>query len=163
VVLWGFGAILYVVLMASIVPRLLLAELRPDDSVHPYWITMGATAISVFAGARILALPAHLPIPAPTLAGIAFLLWAFGSWWIPLLIALECWRYLLRRIPLVYDPSLWDVVFPLGMYAAASQALGRVTESGPLGVVAKIAVWVAAVAWSATFVAMVVGVRRLRR
>jgi tellurite resistance protein TehA-like permease len=41
VALWGFGAVLYLLLMAIITPRLLLGELSPDQLAPPYWITMG--------------------------------------------------------------------------------------------------------------------------
>ena len=163
VALWGFGAVLYLLLMAIITPRLLLGELSPDQLAPPYWITMGATAITVFAAARILDLRTSLPMAAPTLSSIAFALWAFGTWWIPLLVLLGVWRHLLRRVPLTYEPSLWSMVFPLGMYAAASEAYGRVAGLTVLELVAKVEVWFGLAAWAATFGGMVVGFRRMVR
>ncbi|MGH7921652.1 MAG: tellurite resistance/C4-dicarboxylate transporter family protein [Candidatus Dormibacteraceae bacterium] len=158
VVLWGLGVFLYLVLMATMVPRLLVAEDTPDHLTHPYWITMGATAISVLAAARILALHVQLSasLPPTVLTGIALMLWAFGSWWIPLLAVLEFWRHVLQRTPLRYEPSLWDVVFPLGMYAAASEAFGQVTGIPILVSIAHVEVWFAVVAWVATFAGMLV-------
>ena len=161
VAFWGFAVVLYVLLMAIVVPRLLLGEISPDQLAPPYWITMGATAITVFAASRILALPARLPVPGPTLSGLTFLLWSFGTWWIPLLILLGVWRHLLRRLPLKYEPALWSMVFPLGMYAAASAAFGQVEGLGALQWIARVEVWFGIAAWAATFVAMLHHLREL--
>ena len=84
--LWGLGAVLYVLLMVVILLRLLVTEIAPEQLTPPFWITMRATAITVLAAARILNLRTHLAIPAETLSGLAFALWAF--WWIPLLVVL---------------------------------------------------------------------------
>ena len=151
VALWGFGAILYLLLMAIILPRLVLGEVSADQLAPPYWITMGATAITVLAAARILAVPVRLPIPAPTLSGLTFAFWAFGTWWIPLLLLLGVWRHVLKRVRLVYEPTLWGMVFPLGMYAASSDSFGRITGLGVLESVARVEVWFGLVAWVATF------------
>ncbi len=48
------------------------------------------------------------------------LLWADATFWIPLLILLFAWKYLIRRRKLQYAPALWSIVFPLGSYAAAT-------------------------------------------
>jgi len=48
----------------------------------PYWVPMGATAITVLAGARILSLSASLPAVKATagfVEGFSFALWAFGT------------------------------------------------------------------------------------
>jgi tellurite resistance protein TehA-like permease len=161
--LWAFGAILYLLLMAIITSRLVLGEISPEQLSPPYWVTMGATAITVFAAAHILSLPVRLPIPAATVSGLTFAFWAFGTWWIPLLVLLGLWRHLLKRVPLGYEPSLWSMVFPLGMYAAASQAFGRVAGLGGLEIIAKIEVWVALATWAATFAGMVVSLRKALR
>jgi tellurite resistance protein TehA-like permease len=78
---------------------------------------MGAVAISLLAGAELqdrLGLlrhhPAHLVLPA---------LWRWATALIPVLLAGGTWRHLHRR-PLRYEPSLWCIVFPAGMYATAT-------------------------------------------
>ena len=58
-----------------------------------------------------------------------FTLWAFGTWWIPLLIVLGLWRHVRRHWPLSYEPTLWSVVFPLGMYSVATLSFGKVAPS----------------------------------
>src|SRR5690606_25370838 len=111
---------------------------------------MGATAITVLAGSRILVLPADAPIVTATSAivsGLTFVLWAFGVWWVPLLVIFGVWRHAVRRVPLRYEAELWSIVFPLGMYAVASIHYG--TEVGlPLVVsMGEVGAWIAGAAW----------------
>ena len=121
--LWSVGLVLYLLLVALIMLRWLTVAMTPATLGPPYWILMGATAITVLAGARILNLPAALPVTRATagfVEGFSFTLWAFGTWWIPLLIVLGLWRHVQRHWPLTYEPTLWSVVFPLGMYSVAT-------------------------------------------
>lgn len=160
--MWSVGVILYLVLIAIIMARLLLVDLPPEQLSHPYWVAMGATAITVLTAARILGLHhVELPIPSPVESGLTFMFWAFGSWWIPLLLSLGLWRYLLRRVHLTYQVSLWSIVFPLGMYATASQLFGTVAAIPALVTIAHIAIWFAAAAWILTLVGMLAASRRL--
>ena len=55
------------------------------------------------------------------------------------------------------------MVFPLGMYAAASQAFGQAAGIGLLGSIATVDVWIALAAWLATFVGLIGEVRKLIR
>ena len=131
VCLWGVGVMLYLVLIVIIFLRLLLVEVTPAEMGPAYWIAMGATAISVRAAAGILSIKgpgsAVVATLRPFLLGLSVVLWAFGTWWIPLLVAFGVWRYLVRRYPSTYEPRLWSVVFPLGMYTVASYSLGQTT------------------------------------
>jgi tellurite resistance protein TehA-like permease len=145
VALWGIGVLLYLMLAALVSLRLLDEPVSPHALSPNYWIYMGATAISAFAGARILALPASLPVMMATrqvVSGLSFLLWAFGTWWIPLLVAFGIWRHMVRREHVGYEPALWSMVFPLGMYAVASETYGAVTGLGFMVDIARVAVWV---------------------
>jgi tellurite resistance protein TehA-like permease len=152
--LWAFAVVLYLLLMGVVVSRLVLVELSPQELTPPYWITMGATAITVFAASRILGVPGRLPVDAAAVSDAAFGLWAFGSWWIPLLVVLGVWRHVVRRVPFRYDQALWSMVFPLGMYAAASDAFGRAAGLGALVTIAEVEVWFALAAWLLTFAVM---------
>jgi tellurite resistance protein TehA-like permease len=78
------------------------------------------------------------------------MLWAFGTWWFPLLVVLTVWRVCGRTGLRSYDPSLWSVVFPLGMYSVASMALGRALHTDALTTVGTYASWVALAAWTLT-------------
>jgi tellurite resistance protein TehA-like permease len=85
---------------------------------------------------------------------LSVVLWAFGTWWIPLLVLFGVWRHLLRRYPLTFEPRLWSVVFPLGMYTVASVSLGRAANLGFLVTVARGWLWVGVVAWGAVLAMM---------
>lgn len=51
------------------------------------------------------------------------LFWVIATWWIPLLAASLLWRHVIQRIRPVFDPQYWSMVFPLGMYTAATWVL----------------------------------------
>ena len=150
--LWGVGIVLYLVLVVIIILRLMVIEVTPAEMGPAYWIAMGATAISVRAAAGILGLPDHVGhFPAvelhPFIVGVSLVLWAFGTWWIPLLVLFGLWRHVLRRYPLSYEPRLWSMVFPLGMYTVASYTLGKAGGFGFMVSIARIWVFVGIAAW----------------
>lgn len=149
VVFWSIGLMLYLIIAVLVVARLLVTGLTPQMSLPSYWISMGATAISVLAAAKIVALPGHVPALAATrevVSGVGFVLWAFGSWWIPMLIVLGIWRHFVRRLPFTYDPSWWSLVFPLGMYTVACVRYGQVAGLRFLTDIAAYSIWAAVAA-----------------
>jgi tellurite resistance protein TehA-like permease len=150
--LWSIGLVLYLVLVSLIMLRWLTVAMTPETLGPPYWILMGATAITVLAGAKILNLPATLPVVRATagfVEGFSFALWAFGTWWIPLLVILGFWRHVRRHWPLTYEPTLWSVVFPLGMYSVATLSFGKAARLAFMEPLARFMLWVAVVAWVA--------------
>ncbi len=152
VLFWGVGVVLYLILVVIIFLRLFLIETTPPEMGPAYWILMGATAISVRAAAGILDVGATAPTPLLTemhsfVAGLAVVLWSFGSWFIPLLVLFGLWRHLVRRYSRAYEPKLWSVVFPLGMYAVASVTLGRAIGFDFMQQLAAVWVWIGLAAW----------------
>jgi tellurite resistance protein TehA-like permease len=95
-----------------------------------------------------------LETAAPVVAGVSFILWALGLWWIPLLLLFGIWRHVLRHRPLRYEISLWSIVFPLGMYASASMLFGTVEDLDFMVGIGRIIIWVALLAWLASSLAM---------
>ncbi len=149
--LWCVGLLLYLMIVTLILLRWLTVPMTPATLGPPYWILMGATAISVLAGARDLALPADIPVIRATASfteGFTFALWAFGTWWIPLLIILGLWRHVRRHWPLSYEPTLWSVVFPLGMYSVATLTFGKAAHLAFMEPLARFMLWVAVAAWA---------------
>src|SRR6516165_4788406 len=128
VALWCVGVMLYLLLVSLILLRWLTVTMTPATLSPAYWILMGATGITVLAGSDILNLPVTLPAVS-LIAGFAkavcFVFWSFGTWWIPLLIVLGFGRHILRKWPLRYEPALWAVVFPIGMYSVATLTFGK--------------------------------------
>ncbi len=161
VLLWSVGVVLYGLVAALVLAALLHFPVRPAGVTPAYWVFMGATAISVLAGANLLRLPAGPLLTAvhPVVAGLSVVLWAFGTWLIPLLVGLGVWRHLIHRVPLRYDPGLWSLVFPLGMYCAASESLGAALHVPWLVTVGHDGTWLAFAVWAAVFAAMLVSFR----
>ena len=161
--LWSIGLVLYLLLVSLILLRWLAVAMTPETLGPPYWILMGATAITVLAGARILGLPATVPVSRATagfVEGFSFALWAFGTWWIPLLIVLGLWRHVRRHWPLSYEPTLWSVVFPLGMYSVATLSFGKVTHLSFMEPLSRFMLWVAVAAWVVVAVAFIARIGR---
>lgn len=152
VLFWGVGVVLYLILVVIIFLRLFLIETTAAEMGPAYWILMGATAISVRAAAGILDLGELHPSPLlghihSFVAGFTVVLWAFGSWFIPMLVIFGLWRYFVRKFPWGYEPKLWSVVFPLGMYAVASVTLGRAIDFEFMQQLAAVWVWIGVAAW----------------
>lgn len=150
VAFWGIGIMLYFTLTTLVILRLLTGGENQGGIVPTNWIFMGATAITVLAGSMILHLPAHVPVVnmvGPTVGGISYLLWAFGLWWVPLLVAFGFWRHVIRREPLRYSTALWSIVFPLGMFAVATFRFGTVNHMPLVAWVGNVATWAAVAAW----------------
>lgn len=123
---------------------------------------MGATAITVLAGARIVQM-ADAPAVTATrglVAGVSVVFWAFGTWLIPPLVAVGVWRHVVHRVPLRYEAPLWSVVFPLGMYGVASQNLGQTDHLPAVNAIGANESWVALAASALTFVAMLAHLAR---
>jgi tellurite resistance protein TehA-like permease len=164
--LWSIGLVLYLLLASLILLHWLTEPMTPQTLGPPYWILMGATAIIVLAGARIQRLPAGLAAvraSAGFVEGFSFALWAFGTWWIPLLVVLGIWRHIRHHWPLTYEPSLWSVVFPLGMYSVATLTFGTVAHLSFMEPLGRFMLWVAVAAWVAVAGAFAARWRASRR
>ena len=161
--LWSIGLVLYLLLVSLILLRWLTVAMTPETLGPPYWILMGATAITVLAGAKILNLPAALPVVRATagfVEGFSYALWAFGTWWIPLLVVLGVWRHVRQHWPLTYEPTLWSVVFPLGMYSVATLTFGKAARLPFMEPVARFMLWIAVAAWVVVAAAFLIRLAR---
>ena len=163
--MWLWGGMLYIWMMSLIFYRYTFFRLAPGDLAPPYWINMGAMAISTLAGSLLIMNVADAPFLLsllPFLKGFTVLYWATGTWWIPMLVALGIWRYVYKRFPMKYDPLYWGAVFPLGMYAACTHELGAAMAFDFLGLLAWIFFYAALTAWTAAFTGFVAAtVRRI--
>jgi tellurite resistance protein TehA-like permease len=157
-VMWLGGGMLYIWIISLIFYRYTFFVLSPSDLAPPYWINMGAVAISTLAGTALVAAAPHSAIVSellPFVKGFSLLFWATATWWIPMLVILGVWRHVYRRFPLRYDPLYWGAVFPLGMYTVCTFRLSEVLDAPVLLAIPRVFVFVAIAAWLLTMTGLV--------
>ncbi|MDR4496803.1 MAG: tellurite resistance/C4-dicarboxylate transporter family protein [Candidatus Scalindua sp.] len=161
---WMIGAFLYLILITLLFYRLVFFKLAPEALIPPYWINMGAIAITTLAGSII-------SINIPNIGGIfddfsifvkgfTLFFWSFGTWWIPLLIILGIWKFIVRKTPYKYTPLDWGMVFPLGMYTACTFKLSQALQIPFISNISQYFIYLAYVAWIITFIGMISSIFR---
>ena len=164
--MWLWGGMLYIWMISLIFYRYTFFAFAAGDLTPPYWINMGAMAISTLAGSLLIVNAPDAPFLEallPFVKGFTVLYWATGTWWIPMLLVLAVWRYVYKRFPLRYDPMYWGAVFPLGMYSAATHEMTEALGLGFLGAVAPAFFYAALAAWTAAFIGLVRNLPRRQR
>ena len=152
--MWLWGGMLYIWMMSLIFYRYTFFRLAPGDLSPPYWINMGAMAISTLAGSLLILNAPDAPFLLsllPFIKGFTVFYWATGTWWIPMLVILALWRYAYKRFPLKYDPLYWGAVFPIGMYAAGTHQMIAAMQFDFLAFLPVVFLYVGLAAWAATF------------
>jgi tellurite resistance protein TehA-like permease len=148
-VLFGLGLTFYL----FVISRFDVRQLAVGRGDH--WITGGALGIAALAAARIAAAASVLGIlggGGGALKDIAIGLWGLTMLWLLVLLLAEA-----RWPRLEYDERRWSTVFPLGMYAACSFAVGGAAHAGAILSFARVAVWIGLSSW------VIVSVATIRR
>lgn len=167
--LFFIGALLYLYVMSLIVYRLSFFQLKADELGAPYWINMGATAITTLAGSLLILNAQYMPLLTeilPFLKAFTLFYWAGGSWWIPLLLILGAWRHIIMKVSVPstirgYNPSYWGMVFPLGMYTVCTYRLSQALELDFLKVIPEYFIYLAIAAWVAVTLGFVKSIRKV--
>jgi len=156
---FGLGVTLYLIVTTMVFLRWTFHPLQPTEADPPAWIAAGAVAITVLAGSNLLiaggAGSVRLQRVAPLIEGLVVTAWATATFWCPLMIAIGAWRHIVRRVPLRYHPSYWAMVFPLGMYGAATYRMLLAINLHQLDLLPKMVLGVAGAAWALTFAGMI--------
>ncbi|MHC4454783.1 MAG: tellurite resistance/C4-dicarboxylate transporter family protein, partial [Planctomycetota bacterium] len=162
IVWWMIGAFLYVILITLLFYRLVFFKLAPEALIPPYWINMGAIAITTLAGSIIcLNIPKIGGVYTDFLTfikGFTLFFWSFGTWWIPLLIILGIWKFVVRKQQFKYTPLDWGMVFPLGMYTACTYKLSQAIGIPFVANISKYFIYLAYIAWTIIFVSMLISI-----
>jgi tellurite resistance protein TehA-like permease len=144
---FGLGLGLYV----FVISRFDLNQLAVGRGDH--WITGGALGISALAAGKIAAGAKAVGIVGGgggALEDIAIGLWVLTMLWLLVLLFAEA-----RWPRFRYDARRWSTVFPLGMYAASSFAVGVVAHAGAITTFARVWVRIGLASWAIVFVATI--------
>lgn len=146
--LWGLGVVLYLLLIGAVLVRMLSETSTRPDVAPTAWVLTGATAIGTLAATRVLtAEVAALPGTRGAVTTAAMVLWSFGTFLIPFLVGLGVRELVTRPASRRFTVGWWSIVFPVGMYATATLAFGRVVDAPALAVLGTIATWSGGAAW----------------
>ena len=165
--LWVLGLALYGILIVLLAYRLFFFELAENEIGPTLWVIMGAAAISTNAGSMLIIAGnggnAFLASILPFVGAVTLAMWAWATWWIPLLLLLGIWKHGVRGVPLRYTPMSWSIVFPLGMHAIASFRLARAAGIPALAAWSRVMIWIALGAWSLAVLGLAVSSWRSAR
>ncbi|MFE6734331.1 tellurite resistance/C4-dicarboxylate transporter family protein [Microbacterium sp. NPDC057650] len=156
VLAWSVGVSLYVAVAILVLLRIVHFGITPREFDPTFWVTMGALAIAVVAGSGVVGMVNSPMVDAvrPLVTATVAVFWTFCAWLIPALVGAGIWRHVVHRVPLRYEPTLWSMVFPVGMFSVASILVGRVDDLPAVEQIGLIGVAVAVVVWAIVFTGM---------
>lgn len=164
--LWGVGIVFYGIFITLFSYRLFFLKVEPADVTPLFWVVMGAAAIATNAGSTLILTDPGMPFLLalrPFLDGTTLILWAWATWWIPLLIIFGVWKHVVRKVPIAYHAMFWSLVFPLGMYTLATYRLSLAADFPPLQWLPRGMLWIALAAWAVTMTGALAAFARILR
>ncbi|MBV6479188.1 MAG: hypothetical protein HGGPFJEG_01949 [Ignavibacteria bacterium] len=156
--MWLWGGMFYIWMISLIFYRYTFFKFSPGDLAPPYWINMGAMAISALGGSVLIINAPDAPLlesMLPFLKGFTVFYWATGTWWIPMLIILAIWRHIYKKYPLKYDSLYWGAVFPQGMYAVCTFRMSKALNIPFLHYFYETFIYIALIAWIVAFTGLI--------
>lgn len=156
--MYFLGCMLYLNIITLIFYRFTFVEFKFEALTPPYWINMGAVAITTLAGSTLIMHADLLPFLhqiTPFLKGFTLFFWITGTWWIPLLFILAIWRHIIHHYPLTYDPQFWGMAFPLAMYTTSTYQFSEALGLHFLLIIPKIMFVISIAAWAPGFIGLI--------
>lgn len=150
---WGIGIVLYLIFITLFAYRIFFFHVTAEEMNPLFWVVMGAAAITVNAGSAMMIAEeqiGYLSNMKPFVDGVSLVLWAWGTWWIPLLVIFGVWRHVVMKAHLEYSPMYWSLVFPLGMYTVATWQLAAADQFTFMKQIPDVTIWLAFTAWLVT-------------
>jgi tellurite resistance protein TehA-like permease len=138
---WVSAISVYMLMTSLVVWRIAHERLDRGGFEPDAWILMGGLAIATLAGDHI-----HRLWPAAFVETVTMVTWVLATAWIPPLMYFVSLR-IIRGDRLPPAGAWWAVVFPLGMYSAATYAMSQETGVATLHMVASLFLWIALAAW----------------
>ena len=155
--LFLLGCALYLNIIAFIFYRLMFLKIEAMSLTPPYWISMGALAITTLAGSVLILNGSGIAGELATfIKGFTLFFWVLGTWWIPLLIILGIWRHGVNRYPLSYTPELWGMAFPIAMYTVGTVNLAYALDLEFLMIIPRVTIFAAAGVWLLIMIGLIV-------
>ncbi|MCV7230575.1 tellurite resistance/C4-dicarboxylate transporter family protein [Mycolicibacterium komossense] len=155
---WALAIAVYGLMTGFILWRAFHERLDPGGFEPDGWILMGGLAIATLAGDHL-----HRVWASGVIEIITLITWALATAWIPVLV-----YFGIRRInegpgALQFRGVWWAMVFPLGMYSAATFAMSGETRVAALATVSLVFFWVAFAVWLIVACAGLLRLLRFRR
>jgi tellurite resistance protein TehA-like permease len=148
-----YGLMTWLILWRAIVERRDRDGFAPDS-----WVMMGGLAIATLAGDQL-----HQQLsgwPAAAVRMVTIVTWVATTVWIPPLIYFGLHRITQRPDVLQFTGAWWSLVFPLGMYSAATDAMAAESGMRSMHTISLVFFWDAFAVW---LIVAVAGLLRLRR
>jgi len=147
---YGMGLMLFVLMAAFVIGRLLQHAMPGAESAPTFWISLGPIGVGTLGlmGLAQTSQSLHLLASVGSLDVLAIALWGFGFWALGIAIAVTLHHA--RRGGIPFSLSFWAFTFPLAAYALSTmriaqylQAPGLVWYAGLLSVL-LIVLWIIA-------------------
>ncbi|KYP80015.1 tellurite resistance/C4-dicarboxylate transporter family protein [Ferroacidibacillus organovorans] len=156
---WALGILFYLLFIVFILYRFFFSGVRREDLAPSYWINMGAMAIATVAGTHLASPELGSPflhLIHSFVVALTVMMWAWGSFWIPLLLIMGGWKYRSWHSLFRYETGLWSVIFPLGMYAVSLSFISHFPGLSFLSLFAPVFLLIAIMAWCITLLLWVI-------
>lgn len=156
----GMGAVLYLVVTATLFVRSISHPLPPAGLAPTLFIGMGPAGLLGLDMVRLAQVSAQVGIADAGLVTatlpVATMMWGFGLWW--MVSALVVLRRGYARLP--FSLSWWGFTFPLAAWTIATIVLGGAWDSGLLAGIGWAATATLVILWAYVSVRTISGVRR---